>query len=82
MGIVDDSVRVCNKENDEQIVIQNLHSLFKSSTFMYLQGVYLGLDSSPLVVFVLVLIIVCWLKLEDGSGGVIGERKGMDVSVR
>lgn len=47
---------------------------------MYLQGVYLGLDSSPLVVFV--LIIVCWLKLEDGSGGVIGERKGMDVSVR
>lgn len=64
----------------QQIVIQNLHSLFKSSTFMYLQGVYLGLDSSPLVVFV--LIIVCWLKLEDGSGGVIGERKGMDVSVR
>lgn len=49
---------------------------------MYLQGVYLGLDSSPLVVFVLVLIIVCWLKLEDGSGGVIEERKGMDVSVR
>lgn len=49
---------------------------------MYLQGVYLGLDSSPLVVFVLVLIIVCWLKLEVGSGGVIGEMKGMDVSVR
>lgn len=49
---------------------------------MYLQGVYLGLDSSPLVVFVLVLIIVCWLKLEDGPGGVIGERKGMDVSIR
>ena len=49
---------------------------------MYLQGVYLGLDSLSLVVFVLVLIIVCWLKLEDGSGGVIGERKGMDVSIR